>query len=445
MAQGWSLRGAPGGAHGGGAVRSRLKPRVSRVVRCYMNGSSWPSHSLLVFAVALVASGCAQDEGESLHQRWDSAGIEIVESRLPLWEEDEGWTIEEEPLVDLGGPGGPPEAQFYIVTGTVVLPDGRIVVGHRGTNELVFFGPDGTFLEAHAGEGGGPGEFWGLYRLWLLQPDSLLVYDELERRVSIFDARGTFIRSWNPRHPDDEGVWISPISLAGDGSAIFGTRPEGWEIPRGASKDSLVFHRFDRDGNHLDSLGLFPWRESYRSTPRKTGTYSSRSWFSGLPFGRRSRISPFQGGFLVGRSEGYEIEIYSAQGNLLRLIRRPVPNRPVTTADISALKQDWLEDEVEEGMQSEFNRWVADMEFPETMPPYGRILGDQEGNLWVWDYSPPGNPVSRATVFDPEGRMLGAVDTPPVRAVFQIGAGFLLAFTRDEMDVEHVQVFRLHR
>jgi hypothetical protein len=410
-----------------------------------MPSSLWPRPPLAAYAAALLTTGCAAGEPAAPNQRWDSAGIEIVESRLPLWEEGEGWTVEQEPLVDLGGPGGPPEAEFYIVTGTVVLPDGRIVVGHRGTNELVFFGPDGTYLEARGGEGGGPGEFWGLYRMWLLQPDSLLVYDELERRISVFDAQGTFIRSWNPRHPGDEAAWTFPISLAGDGSAIFGTRPEGWKNPRGASKDSLVFHRFDRDGNHLDSLGLFPWRESYRSIPKNTGAYSSRSWFSGLPFGRRSRICPFQGGFLVGRSEGYEIEIYSAQGDLLRLIRRPVPNRPVTSMDISALKQDWLEDEVESGMQSEFNRWVADMEFPETMPPYGRVLGDPEGNLWVWDYSPPGNPVSRATIFDSSGRMLGTVDTPPVRAVFQIGADFLLAFTRDELDVEHVQVFRLHR
>jgi hypothetical protein len=75
--------------------------------------------------------------------------------------------------------------------------------------------------------------------------------------------------------------------------------------------------------------------------------------------------------------------------------------------------------------------------------PDGRIVTDLFGNLWIWDYSPPGNPLSRATVFDTTGQMLGTVDTPPFTAVFQIGEDYILTFDRDTLDVEHVRMFRL--
>jgi hypothetical protein len=124
----------------------------------------------------------------------------------------------------------------------------------------------------------------------------------------------------------------------------------------------------------------------------------------------------------------------------------------VKEQDRQNLKADWLDLESggDEGVnrswvEGSFGQWVQEMEFPETMPAYGRIVPDLEGNLWVWDYSPPGNPVDRAKVFDPSGRMLGTVETPPFIGAFQIGEDYILAFDRDSLDVEHVQLFRLRK
>jgi hypothetical protein len=422
-----------------------LKPGLSYIVFNYMTSRLRSGPLALCLSIPFLAAGCQRDGSGALYERWDSGGIEIVESHFPSWGEHDGWTIDFDPVLDLGGPDGPPEAQFYMITGAVVLPDGRIVIGHRGTNELLFFSSEGTFLEAHGGEGGGPGEFWGLYRLWLLRPDSLVVYDDLERRVSIFDAGGRFIRSWKPQLPGGELVRFTPVSLMGDGSVMLGTRPRGWEIPRGASRDSLVLRRFDREGSHLDSIGVFPWRERYRPIPKQTGNYSSATWIASQPFGRNARSGPYQDGFFIGRSEVYEVEAYSPGGGLQRLIRQPVTNRPVASQDISALKRDWLGDDAEDWMRSDYGKWVATMDFPETMPPYGPIKEDLEGNLWVWHYDPPGNPVDSVTVFDPDGRMLGTIPTPQSLVVFQIGADYLLSFTRDEMDREHIQLFRIKK
>ncbi|NNM34643.1 MAG: hypothetical protein HKO53_16305, partial [Gemmatimonadetes bacterium] len=49
------------------------------------------------------------------------------------------------------------------------------------------------------------------------------------------------------------------------------------------------------------------------------------------------------------------------------------------------------------------------------------------------------------TVFDPDGRLLGRVETPPGLRVLQIGADFMVGHRNDELDVEHIQVWGLDR
>ena len=49
------------------------------------------------------------------------------------------------------------------------------------------------------------------------------------------------------------------------------------------------------------------------------------------------------------------------------------------------------------------------------------------------------------TVFDPEGRLLGFVETRPGLRIFEIGADYILGRVRDELGVESVQVWPMLR
>jgi hypothetical protein len=76
------------------------------------------------------------------------------------------------------------------------------------------------------------------------------------------------------------------------------------------------------------------------------------------------------------------------------------------------------------------------------MPAFGSIAVDVDGSLWVEDYRYDGDEQPpRWTVFDSEHRMLGTVDLPEGPEVHQIGSDFVLGVWRDEMDVEHVQLY----
>jgi len=55
------------------------------------------------------------------------------------------------------------------------------------------------------------------------------------------------------------------------------------------------------------------------------------------------------------------------------------------------------------------------------------------------------DPAPLWTVFDPEGRVLGFVETPKGLDILQIGEDFILGRFEDEFEVENVQVWCLER
>jgi hypothetical protein len=79
------------------------------------------------------------------------------------------------------------------------------------------------------------------------------------------------------------------------------------------------------------------------------------------------------------------------------------------------------------------------------MPFYEAALLDDEGNLWVDEFQPPPSALPTWTVFDADGRMLGAVSMPDRFRPMQIGADFVLGVWSDDLDVQHVRMYRLEK
>jgi hypothetical protein len=142
-----------------------------------------------------------------------------------------------------------------------------------------------------------------------------------------------------------------------------------------------------------------------------------------------------------GSSDSYEIEVRSSDGSVETLIRRPIPNPPVTpeeTEEFENRRRERLPN-----MNPMWRELHRQMTLPKTKPAYGRFLVDASGNLWVGEYS--GEYLDEGTwnVFDPEGRWLGSVETPKGGRVFQIGSDFVLGMWRDDLEVERVMVYEL--
>ena len=389
-------------------------------------------------ALAISFSGCAGRSEDARVTVRDSAGVTIVESREATWAPGEEWTLSPKPLAVIGTADGPEEYSLYNVRVALLLPDRRILVANAGTDELRYYDSAGTYLYAVGRDGYGPGEFKSISWVWRAR-DSLVVFDFGRDRVFVFSDSGAYGRTVmldrEPRgRPGAVGVFADGSMLGlqflfSGGSGFRRERSEG------------VYRHYSPDGEVLDSLGVFFLEDQYREdwSGDQPGMFFAVG--GAAPFGRRASTLVFGQRVYYASSETYDIQIFDAAGRLLRIIRRPIANQPVTGSDIDAFKEYFVEG-------TEPNSWsrrrVNDLEFPDTKPAYGTVKMDRLGDLWVSEYSfDQRDRVGRWTVFDPDGRMLGVVHVPTGALIKDIGDDYLIGTWRTDQDVEQVRMYRL--
>lgn len=393
----------------------------------------------LFFILALSLAACdAGPNPSSGPQVRDSAGVHIVENSGPRWPDGRDWRLSVAPLLDIGAVDADPEYQLFQVAGALRLSDGRIVVANSGSSELRFFDADGTFLAASGREGGGPGEFEDLLWLERLAGDSIMAYDWRQRRVSIFDPHGRFVRSFDLHFIIQAGGFPTLVAPLGDGSLLVSLEQTFvGERRAGLRRDTTLYLRCDTQGAVLDTIGRFPGGESF-------SFMEGESWIGGgVPFGALAQAAVQGAGFYYGSSDSYEIGYHAADGTLQRIVRLDRANLPVTADDIERFKQQSLARARDEPRRQIRQRMFARMPWPETMPAYDEFKVDEEGNLWVAEYRRPGDDQPRWQVFDRDGALLGLVGTPPRFAIHQIGPNYVLGRWRDALDVEHVLLYEL--
>jgi hypothetical protein len=390
-------------------------------------------------ALSLLFLACQSGDERTNTAVRDSAGVQIVENSGYEWPDGRGWHLASQPALDIGAIDGDPSYQLFQVVGALRLSDDRIVIANAGTGELRFYNISGRFISIAGGKGSGPGEFQGLRWLGRLSADTLLAFDWRNRRLSIFDPVGDFVRSVTldalaPAPPSHVHV-----GLFGDGSLLIGAQRlfASGTIQSGVHDDTIFHLRFDSRSAAHDTIGRYPGAESYILV------HDEGLELLPLPFGHYPRTAVYQSSYYFGRGDSYAIDHYSAAGKLTRSIRSRQPNETVTAGDRERYIERSLEGIDDEGERRVIQSLLADVPFPETMPAYSDLRVDSEGYLWVENYRRPGEDRPHWTVFNHTGRRLGLVEMPDRFTIHQIGRDFVLGSWRDEMDVEHVRLYEL--
>lgn len=88
-------------------------------------------------------------------------------------------------------------------------------------------------------------------------------------------------------------------------------------------------------------------------------------------------------------------------------------------------------------------RLYESLPYPDVLPPYQRTVLDSEQNLWVEEFRVSRTDPHEWSVFDEMGAWLGRVTLPEGLRVFEIGQGYVLGRTVDELGVERVEVHGL--
>lgn len=167
-------------------------------------------------------------------------------------------------------------------------------------------------------------------------------------------------------------------------------------------------------------------------------------------FGREAVWTPWGDLVVIGHTSRYELGAFSADGSLARIVRRDHAPRSPTSEDVESYIEAQVAQSRLRGTESEkqrLRRQYQSVPVAEHFPVFAAVMSDTVGHLWVAEYEFSGEerPPRRWTVFDPEGRVLGFVDTPEGLWVHEIGEGYILGTARSELDVEMVQLWPLER
>jgi len=383
-----------------------------------------------------MLSSCADAPSIPPNSTRDSAGVTIVESAAPAWDAGNGWTVDREPLLDLSTAGTGEAHEFYSVQDAIRLADGSLVVGARA-GDIRIFSASGSFLGSVGGRGEGPGEFQMVTSLHVTPGDSILAFDGRARRVTVIGPDRTVERIVPialplPRRftPLDRVTWLVAVPPLDDD----------------LTPDARIYRtpmpviRVSREGALRDTVATVAGPE---------GVFLEVS--SGLAdarpiFGRDAHLAVRGGRFLLGSAETMEYRIHAPDGSLERIVRVPDYDLTLDEGMLDAERAARL------GMNSSpgSRELLSLLPTPSARPAYSELRVDSEGCVWAAEHNGEfvhmlGPEPRDWEVFGPDDAWLGSVRLPARFNVLDIGRDYVLGVFRDDLDVERVQMLRLHR
>ncbi len=387
-----------------------------------------------VVAATLASVLACSDRGDdpSLLARRDSAGVEIVEALRPVWGDSSLWRIDPEAVVDLAASGSGDNHRFHEVRGMVRLSDGTLAVADGGSDEIRLYSASGKFERSAGGRGDGPGEFDLIVGLTRGRGDTLIALDHTDR-IALFTPGLAFLGYFALPH---FSLAVHPLD---DGALVVEAEMMSLEILErgGLVRVPTVLWRVDPGDGVTDSIGETAGEEQHVvvSGPRQGQT--------GTLFGRRSHVAAHSGHIYHGHAVSMEVEVLTASGELVRILR--VPSFPLALGPeaIGAERNAMLGDDPPAWWRST----VADIPAPSTRPAYDGLLTDPSGAVWLRPFRGRTEQEGPETwqVLANDGRWLGGVEFPEDFEVMGIGTDVVLGVWRDELGVEHPRVLRLNR
>jgi hypothetical protein len=387
----------------------------------------------LVMMAGLVACGDTAQRAEYLER--DSAGVHIVESPAAMAERWLGWSIADSPEVDIGVAEGDSAYMLYRISGAARLPDGRILVVNGGTQQLRFFDASGGFLRNVGGRGDGPGEFRFPELIPSMEWDSLRVFDRGSRLLKLLTIDGEFAGSWTVRAPITEA-----IGFAGD-RLIFstGTARAGLDSPEGIVSNDIVVQSIAANGPQVDTIVVYAGQHLF------LGNQARQISFTQVPFEAAPSAALGRDRLYATPGRHAEVHVYNpdvGHESTWRVLR---PAEPVTRPEFESAVERVIAGLRDPSAAPEMRRRYSKMNIPAARPAFVRLLVDEAAHVWAEDFRvDPASP-RQWTVFDTQGRAIGRISTPAALTIDQIGTDFVLGWLRDELDVEHVRLYRLKR
>jgi hypothetical protein len=372
---------------------------------------------MALIVVPVFALGCGDESSSAaISEVVDSAGVQIVTHRsLP----SRIGALGESPVRVAGRDD---DLTLYQVVGGILRSDGSIVLANAGSNEVLMLDQNGDELRRVGRSGDGPGEFGAISWVQARTDRGFNVGDSRNRRVSAFGPEGDLL--WTETFNPQTEAPPSPNALAARGFALYATDegdligfPTAVAFPDG--QPGLLpltgqLFRYGSDASSPDVLGplqVIEWYEdpSAGSIPLGNLLGGSRLEYSG----HSGRLA-----YTEGSSFSVEVLDDGVRTMSIREARPRVPFEP---------------DSVPSNVSH-----IAD-----SLPAYRDVAVDSEHRIWVRAPLNGNGVETEWRVFDEAGAWVGSVRLSENAALLDANGGQLLLLTRDELDVESVEVREL--
>jgi hypothetical protein len=401
---------------------------------------------VIPFIVVPLTNGCAVSERAALPKalRSDSAGVEIVVNTVAAEDVSVFAVLDSVPALRIGTIEGRPEEEFGRVTDALPLSDGGVAVLDGQAVAIRLFDADGAYRMSLGSPGGGPGAFRQPNRLALLPGDTLAVYDPRMRRITNFGPDGALGRITTLR---DVQTSIPKGSFLPDGrfigqsiKLVFPDAPLPGADPT-FHRDTVVLTLFSTAGEVEDTIDILPGREDIVAIEMGGGRVSV--FKRPAAFARTNVFAGHPDGIWSSESDRFELRLRSAEeGNLIRVVRAPGLERPVTDALAGAIRDRALAEAETVSDRRRIEVWYERSPRPENQPAYDLLVVDDLGRLWVHEWSAL-DAGKRWWVFAASGDLLGSVDVPNEMTITAVRCGSVWGVERDEWDVSYVVRYTL--
>jgi len=409
---------------------------------------------LLLISSLPVIQSCGGGAGAWEGTITDSAGITIVNNTsTPMWGSGDEWTVTED--LRIGTVAGEPEYQFGQIipfASIAVDSDGHIYVMDFQAQDVRVFDAQGQYVRTLGGPGSGPGEISAQAGFVFTNPrGEILVPDLGNQRVSVYSPTGEPAYSF----PVDlqSGVPLRwNVDAAGRLMAqLRGMNVQG--IAALAEGDPIVV--YDTTGVVTDTVALLPQGQSLAGI--------SEEQFSMVIFSPEPAWDLDESGSIFyAMSDQYRILVNDPEGNLTRILTRPVELKAVGEADRNAVLGFFREQIAATGAPpAQLDAILQGVGFADSYPVFSQFFAGPGGTLWVqrirsaedmaegaeegveFNFQDIGSP--EWEIFDAEGRYLGVVTLPDRFAPVSAHGDDLYGVWSDELDVQYVMRLKVNR
>ncbi len=382
--------------------------------------------------IALLGCGSEQNKPIGLVST-DSAGIRIIaNTHTPP-------QVDATPIVSIGTLTGDEAYMFNQIADIEIRDNGSVVVLDGADNMVRVYDFAGQHMFSFGRKGEGPGEFLN-GSILISWPDTIAVFDWRLQKIAKFDPEaGALLGTERLPYALPLAGFPNSVERLSAGHYLIVTTT-GCQLPRTTSTSRWRVFLAQAEMGITDTLAS-------RSRGNDLPFYGDEDSFCAaplFPFGASPILAANPARIAVAAGERGDVWIYHDARALQspdEIWRYELARSLVTAEDKNTFESQFAEAEPE--FRDAFFTAIEKRGYPTEWPSIVTLLTDDDGRIWAARGAPEGAAHRNWDVLDPEGDHVAHVRFPSGVSLISIGAGYGAATRRDELDVQHVELFRI--